>query len=355
MVLDYLCLQAESLSICDNRLIRTTATADDHRLLLRSSNYPNEYDNSLNCSCRISSEEYVRIKFLDFYLEERDEMNICTRDYLQIENRTYCDSISDQTMLLNSSFDIIFKTNDVITRKGFWLAIQSNQNLQISCRNSFDLPFPTTTLLPSSSSSTKHRYTLSFILILISIFVIVLLLFNLLLIVLCWQQRYSKTTSHTTHQPLFCSKRSSSSVASSSMTYGETPVLTTLDTQKRQTISTTTTTYDDPNEMQQQHKFDLNRSFTFCPIVLPTTIGYNPMIHCHFNVPTQTFYASDSQQHIYETIQDGHCPYQRLAATLRRQQQQCTCYCTNNEQNSLTINDNPKENNTIDINPETLV
>ncbi len=51
-------------------------------------------------------------------------------------------------------------------------------------------------------------------------------------------------------------------------------------------------------------------------------------IRCHFNTSAQTFYPLDSQ-HIYETIQDENCPYQRLAAQFRRQkqqqQQQCTC------------------------------
>ncbi|CAF4740632.1 unnamed protein product, partial [Rotaria magnacalcarata] len=49
--------------------------------------------------------------------------------------------------------------------------------------------------------------------------------------------------------------------------------------------------------------------------------------HCHFDSSAQTFYSLHSHyqldsQHIYETIQDGQCPYQRLAATIRRQQQQ---------------------------------
>jgi hypothetical protein len=88
--------------------------------------------------------------------------------------------------------------------------------------------------------------------------------------------------------------------------------------------------------------------------------GYNPMIHypippmhCQFNRSTQTFYPLDSQ-HIYETIQDGQCPYQRLAATLRRQQQ-CTCYCTRNEQKLAAKADDHDKVMTMEPNPETLV
>jgi hypothetical protein len=402
MVLDYSCLQGESLSVCDNRLISTSSLDLKHRLFLRSPNYPNEYENSLNCSCEIETKK-ANIKFLDFFLEERDEMNLCSRDYLQIGNRSYCDSTIDPLISFMSSIPLTFKTNDVITRKGFWLMIDSEQPVQVSCRNSFQSSYPTTlslitttvrsislssnSLITVTNSSHLERtrpYTLSFILILTIVFVTALLFLNLILIILCWKQRRSNDSinskTSSTHRPFFCSKRSSTS-SSSSTTYGETPGLTSLDTQKRQTTSSTTTatgTYEDPNELltlQRQHKFDHNQSLylqhphepkTFCPIMVPscsTNTGYNQMIHfppapihCHFNTSAQTFYPSHyplDPQHIYETIQDGHCPYQRLAATFRRQQQQkCTCYCTHHEQKLSTMTD---EHETIQSNPETLV
>ncbi|CAF1537080.1 unnamed protein product [Rotaria sp. Silwood1] len=403
MVLDYSCLQGQSLSVCDNDLILTSLINMKHRLFIRSPNYPYEYENSLNCSCKIHTNKSI-IEFLDFYLEEHDEINLCSRDYLQIENQTYCDSKIEKNNQLISSFihntsiNIIFKTNDVITRKGFWLMISSEQLIKVSCRNSFESPYPITsslkTIVQSITLSTNssrlnltRRYTLSFILILIIIFIIVLLLLNLLLIILCWKQKRTKeiinSKTNCTHRPFFCSKRLSTS-SCSSITYGDTPVFTSLDTQKKQTTSTTTTTgtYEDPNELltlQQQQKFDHNQSLymqhryepkTFCPIVLPScsiNTGYNPMIHfssapihCHFNSSTQTFYPLHSHypldsQHIYETIQDGQCPYQRLAATIRRQQQKCTCHCMHNEQNiSITTDDHDKNVN-IELNPETLV
>ncbi|CAF4284494.1 unnamed protein product, partial [Rotaria magnacalcarata] len=68
-------------------------------------------------------------------------------------------------------------------------------------------------------------------------------------------------------------------------------------------------------------------------------------------------YQLDSQ-HIYETIQDGQCPYQRLAATIRRQQQQqqkCTCSSTHNEQKVPTTTEDHDKNVNIKLNPETLV
>jgi len=422
MVLDYSCLQGPSLSVCDNRLI-STSLDNEHRLFLRSPNYPHEYENSLNCSCQIDTIK-SHIKFLDFYLEERDEMNICSRDNLQIDNRSYCGSTIDDnnqilsTITLNSPFNLTFKTNDVITRKGFWLMINSEQPLQISCNHQIESISTITTsiiiqsstltsLIPLTESSrlnqTKRRHTLSYILILTIVFVVVLLLLNLILIILCWRQRRPKkaddSKTNSTNKPFICSIRSSTS-SSSSITYGETPVLTSLDAQKQQTLSsryifqpnqqhldttpsTSTTTatgpYEDLNDsmtLQRQvnkqkspdnHSLYLQNRPTFSS---PNT-AYNRMIHfppapirCHFSTPAQTFYPPQplfDSQHIYETIQDGHCPYQRLAATLRRQQQQqpppppqCTCYYEHNEQKYPTRTQN-NENLIMDLNPETLV
>jgi hypothetical protein len=416
MVLDYSCLQGPSLSVCDNRLI-----ANEHRVFLRSPNYPHEYDNSLNCSCQIDHFIQSHIKFLDFYVEERDEMNICSRDHLQIDNRFYCGSIIDDnhqlfsSILLNSSFHLSFKTNDVITRKGFWLMIDSEQPLQISCNNQIESTSstPTTTTstishystltsrMPLTESSlsnqhhlTKRRHTLSNILILTIVFVVVLLLLNLILIILCWRQRRSKKPiDPKTNRPFTCSIRSSAS-SSSSITYGETPVLTSLDAQKQQSLSsryvfqsnqqhldttpsTSTTTatgpYEDLNDsmtLQRQfpkqkspdnHSLYLQNRQTFSS---PTT-AYNRMIHfppapirCNFSTPVQTFYPPQpffDSQHIYETIQEGHCPYQRLAATLRRQQTpQCTCYHEHNEQ-KYPARTQDTENLNMDVSPETLV
>lgn len=406
MVLDYSCLQGPSLSVCDARLV-----SNENRIFLRSPNYPQEYENSLNCSCHIEQSSRVRLQFLDFYLEERDENNVCSRDHLQIANRSYCGStiddnnqLSSSLIQLNSSFDVTFKTNDVITRKGFWLIIDSDQPLQISCNNQIDLTTTksimtttttTTTSILLTESSTrissiyKRRHTLSYILILTIIFVVILLLLNLILIILCWRQRRTKKALDSkTDRPFICSIRSSGS-SSSSITYGETPVLTSLDPQKQMTLSsryvcqstqphsdttpsTSTTTatgpYEDLNDsLTMQRQLSKTKTSDNHSIYIPnhSTTPYNRMIHfppvpirCHFSTPAQTFYPPQpvfDSQHIYETIQDGQCPYQRLAATLRRQQQQqqqsqCTCYYDQNGQM------HPTRTHDNDIfNPETLV
>jgi hypothetical protein len=321
MVLDYLCLQGESLSICDNRSILISEINLKHRLLIRSPNYPNEYENSLNCSCEIDTKE-SDIEFLDFYLEKGDEMNSCTQDYLQIGNQSYCGSTTDRIIDLNSSIHLTFKTNDVITRRGFWLMINADQSLHVSCKNSFESSFPTaspTTIKNSSHFHSTRRYTLSFILILTILTIIFLgfLLLNFFLIIHYRRQRRSKESinSKTSRTRAFLFSNRLSKYPSSPMTYGETSVLTSLDTQKRLITSPTETatyTYVDPNELltsQSQEKFDHNHSFYLQPSHAPkspcsidslscsTKTGYNQMLHYavapipyHFSRSTQTFY-----------------------------------------------------------------
>ena len=193
MMLDYLCLQGQSLSVCEQH---STSTHGNEPLLLRSPNYPDEYENTLQCSCQINSRQ-ASIEFLEFYLEERDESDQCTRDYLQINQRAFCDGQVLSAIDLNASVTrLTFQTNDVITRKGFWLMISSVHPLSITCGNP---PSP----LPAPSPS-PYRYTLSSILLVIILLIIVLLVFNLILICLCWKQRRAaetidlKSSSHST-------------------------------------------------------------------------------------------------------------------------------------------------------------
>lgn len=431
MVLDYSCLQGPSLSVCEHNSISSTLITEsskkEHRLFLRSPHYPNEYENSLNCSCQIQTSR-SDVKFLDFYLEERDEMSQCSRDRLQIGNRSYCGSTLDDHkqinshFTLNSSTELTFKSNDVITRKGFWLMMTSEQPLHVSCSNLLDTSLLTTTTpmtmmtttiistsnsmitktsLSSSSSSMsmtlstnvdssrtnsnqKRRHALSYVLLLTIIFVVILLLLNLILMILCWRQKRLKQSidpkRNCNHRPFFCSFRSCSS-SSSSVTYGETPVLNSLDTQKPSSTSTryifqpnqshlettpstsTTSPYEDLHDSltlqkSKSHSQDPTLYIQQRQLTSPYA-GYNRMIHfppapirCHSSTPAQTFYPPQpffDCQHIYETIQDGQCPYQRLSSTLRRPppppispSSTCTCYC-------------PHHPPPIEPNPETLV
>ncbi|CAF4842505.1 unnamed protein product [Rotaria magnacalcarata] len=124
--------------------------------------------------------------------------------------------------------------------------------------------------------------------------------------------------------------------------------------------------------MTLQRSFHKERSFDNQFLYLqnrPTfsspNTAYNRMIHfapvpirCNFSTPVQTFYPPQplfDSQHIYETIHEGQCPYQRLAATLRRQQTApCSCYYEHDEQLHPTRT-HINENLTILPNPETLV
>lgn len=406
MVLDYSCLQGPSQSVCDHASISSSLISDgskkEHRMFLRSPHYPNEYENSLNCSCQIQTRR-ANVKFLDFYLEERDETNQCSRDRFQIASRSFCGSnFDDQKQMhshltLNSSTELSFKSNDVITRKGFWLMLNSEEPFEVSCSNHLDLPSTTTTsitttttmmMVMSSTSTTesarvapnqRRRHALSYVLLLTIVFVVVLLLLNLILMILCWRQKRNKQSidskRNSSHRPFFCSLRSCSS-ASSSGTYGETPVFNSLDAQKPSSTSTryifqpnqsqfettpstsTTGPYEDLHDSLTLQKtkstHDPSLYMQQRPLTSPYA-GYNRMIHfppppirCHSSTPAQTFYPPQpffDCQHIYETIQDGLCPYQRLASTLRRPPaassptSTCTCACT---QHPIRIEPNPE-------------
>ncbi|CAF1223356.1 unnamed protein product, partial [Didymodactylos carnosus] len=95
VVLDYACLSGPSISVCDNNQLSST-----NHIYLTSPSYPQEYNNSLNCSCDVEFNKNktttgLTIGFLDFFLEERDESDLCTRDSLTLNNRSLCGNIND--------------------------------------------------------------------------------------------------------------------------------------------------------------------------------------------------------------------------------------------------------------------
>ena len=353
MVLDYLCLQGQSLSVCDNRMI---STIGDHRTFLRSPNYPQEYENALKCSCSIQG-SHLQFNLLDFYLEERDEINQCTRDYLQIDDEFYCDSDSIKMIERNLSVNVNFQTNDVITRKGFWLMITSDQSIEVSCHNQA-MPFSliSTTIQSTTRFNSSLNSERSLFHGLILFVVVVLLIFNLILFRLCWKQRKSKEISK--HRPIFnCSKRSSESTSStsSSMSYHNTLELpkstgnylfrTVYHSDATPSTSITTGptgVYEDPSELVPSNGPQNHETVQFCPLVHPSCSlinnGCSRILNCHCSLST---YAYDSS-HVYETIKERSCSYQRFAnATLCRP---CPCQASCSGQNAPTIN-----------NPETLV
>ncbi|CAF1263167.1 unnamed protein product, partial [Didymodactylos carnosus] len=225
----------------------------------------------------------------------------------------------ESTRLLNSStflsayypsnIHLTFRTNDLITRKGFWLVIQpakseQQTSLKVTCQQhnlnsklqplsiitttattsttvSTTTTIPNTTLVsainfsqPSeilineamTSSSfgihvpnRTHRSTLSFILIITAIFVASLLLLNLFLILLCWKQRsHSKkqslqffTSSYNRDTPVMNSLESKTTT-SSRYIFDSSPTVQHPQLPHHNTPSTSTTktsSYEDPSEL----------------------------------------------------------------------------------------------------------
>ncbi|CAF0928225.1 unnamed protein product, partial [Didymodactylos carnosus] len=225
----------------------------------------------------------------------------------------------ESTRLLNSStflssqyssnIHLTFRTNDLITRKGFWLVIQPTKreqktSLKVTCqRHNLNntlkpLSIVTTTTISStlftvtttryttlttttihfsqqseilideaispSSSSTHipnrtHRSILSFILIITAIFVASLLLLNLFLILLCWKQRcHSKKQSSSFFTPSYdretpvINSLESKTTTSSRYIFDPSPITQRSQQPDNNTSSTSTTktsSYEDPSEL----------------------------------------------------------------------------------------------------------
>jgi hypothetical protein len=328
MMLDYACIQGESATICDERSIVTQPIDHKHRALLRSPNYPHEYDNGLNCSCQINGGR-SDLTLLDFYLEERDELDACSRDSLQIDNRSLCDHVdSTWTLPLFTTSHLAFHSNDVITRKGFWLMVSSDQTIELICGNQpTAMTMPTPPVLP-----VRHR-TLSSILIGTILCVILLLLANLCLILICWKQRRSKDSVHSkgshSHRPLFCSKRSSD-LSDSSISYHETSASNLVDAQRRtyptrhaahsettMMCNTLTGVYEDPSELltlQRQRVYPYIQHALETTPYCPLMVTHVPACPCHSS-NNLARYVYDSQ-HFYETIKDRSGTLRRPIATV---------------------------------------
>lgn len=335
MILNYSCLQGQSLSICENHFISTTSIDGEHRAFLRSTNYPFEYESSLNCSCRIDAST-VEMNFLDFYLEERDENNECSRDFLKIDNEYFCDSDSMKTIRLNSSINIKFETNEQITRKGFWLTMKSSEPIEISCRNGDSLPSSI-----SSTKTMKNNSTSRSSLIFVSI-VLLMLILNFVLIYFCWQRIRSKNEKLSSSKLSSSSSFSSGSISCKKSTNIDGPKNEFFRILHRPSTTNsvrtgTTALYEDPVEPNH-----LENENQICSFVVPTCSLINFPCHrttlCHCHLPTNEHYTCDSM-HVYETIRERSCVYQRM--------------------NNLTLNrlclHQSKQTKTIENTPETLV
>ena len=103
---------------------------DEEHFRVQSPNYPQEYNNSIDCATSIKlSKEFctLKLKLIDFILEDS---LYCSQDFLLIENsedtepQRICGQHSGEDMVLRNtgnSFNFQFKTDSSGTTRGFYI------------------------------------------------------------------------------------------------------------------------------------------------------------------------------------------------------------------------------------------
>ena len=103
---------------CGGHSRQTEATSDK---TMKSINYPNLYDDSMNCEWRIDvpSGKSIQLEFEDFELE--GPASNCPYDYLSLNGQKSCGVDTPTTTVFENSLTIHFRTDGSVTRKGFKL------------------------------------------------------------------------------------------------------------------------------------------------------------------------------------------------------------------------------------------
>lgn len=98
---------------------------------LKSSDFPNEYSSSLDCTCKISSNlhQTLKLEVLWFSLQDNDYMNLFSKNYSGWINPTY------EMPIINRVNKIRFLTDDALAYKGFWLKVSGRK----ACRDDWQL------------------------------------------------------------------------------------------------------------------------------------------------------------------------------------------------------------------------
>lgn len=191
----YDCVKSNSIvNICDKNvnieLNDDTTTSDLESIYLQTPNYPNEYNNNLECNCYMKHHmnKSVQIELLEFDLESSNDQtpysslitdlslfdprlqsrgfndyssdksnNYCMKDYLGINGNTkLCGTLSPFSSLLNIQKQdsmlalgkqsnkspqrlINFKllSDDALTRRGFWLKLKVSNMNNLDCPDNF--------------------------------------------------------------------------------------------------------------------------------------------------------------------------------------------------------------------------
>ena len=140
-----LCFSAsKTVNVCNDVNIETT-----EEIYIKSTNYPNEYANNLNCNCLLETNgNQIKFQTLEFDLESLYDSEIslfsnniissntfnnnkCNKDYLSVNETKYCGTINSyvnfytlkQSMETNF-MNLKFISDDSLTRRGFWIKLK---------------------------------------------------------------------------------------------------------------------------------------------------------------------------------------------------------------------------------------
>lgn len=103
----------------------------DPSFYIKSSDFPDEYPWSLDCSCSITSsiEQPLKLEVLWFSLQDNDYVNIFNKNLSGWINPTY------EMPILTKTNKIRFMTDDALAYKGFWLKVSGRK----ACRDDWQL------------------------------------------------------------------------------------------------------------------------------------------------------------------------------------------------------------------------
>lgn len=110
------------------RILKPTSSSSFY---IKSSDFPDEYPSSLDCTCSITSQtsQQLKLEVLWFSLQDNDFLTAFNKNLTGWINPTY------EIPILTNSNKIRFLTDDSLAYKGFWLQISPRK----ACRNNWQL------------------------------------------------------------------------------------------------------------------------------------------------------------------------------------------------------------------------
>jgi hypothetical protein len=134
LYVSYRCIQETKIfDICKpiEKTFKLNSLNTFNNFYIKSTDFPTEYESSLDCSCSISSkhEQSLKLDVLWFSLQDNDYLNLFNKNLTGWINPTY------EMPIMSKQTTIRFVTDDSLAYKGFWLKMSSRK----ACRDDWQL------------------------------------------------------------------------------------------------------------------------------------------------------------------------------------------------------------------------